>query len=108
MKIPSFSQFKVASNTMDGKKVEINDVLNKEIVVTNFKVSPSKHYKNKGDGTYTRIQFYYLDDETEEKMVLFTGSSVLKEQLEGIMEETGDTPKFRATITKIADYYTFS
>lgn len=105
----SFKDFRTANNTMEGDKIDIEDVLNKSIIVTAYKVAPSKHYRSKGSDTYTRIQFYFEKDTSQTKRVIFTGSSVLQEQLRGIEEEEGGIlPEFKTTIVKISGYYSFS
>jgi len=62
---------------LDGDKVVMDDVLNKQIIITGFKLNKSQHYK---DSTYTIIQFHYFDD-TENKVV-FTSSELINFQLE--------------------------
>ena len=84
---------------LDGAKTKVEDVLNREIVITGFRVTPSK-YNSNGYGKCLTIQ-YELDGA---RYVLFTGSSVLTEQL----EKYGREAPFLATIKKIDRYYTLS
>jgi hypothetical protein len=81
---------------LEGRKRKIGEILNMEILVTAFKISPSK--VNKGD--YLIIQFE-LD---REKQVAFTGSEVLSHQ----MERYKDKIPFHARIIKQDKYFTFS
>lgn len=46
--IPNFDAL-VARKALSGDKVQINDILNKPIIITGFQVSPSK-YKDRGSG----------------------------------------------------------
>jgi hypothetical protein len=68
-----FSDF--AEEKFIGEKIKISKVLNKEIKVLAFQVKKSKIEK---DGFYIQMQIE-VDDE---RKVLFTNSSVLKDQLE--------------------------
>jgi hypothetical protein len=91
-----FSDFSEGPNILDGDKIRIDDVLNRELVVTGFSVRDSKYSKNKS-GNYLTLQV-----EIEgERRVLFTGSDVLIEQ----MTKHGDQIPFAATIKKIDKYY---
>jgi hypothetical protein len=85
-----------------GKKVGINSVLDKEIIVTGFRVKPSK-YKDKCEHCVT-VQFCHAED--GEKFVFFTGSDVLHSQL-AKAKELGMFP-FQATLQKPGNHYTFS
>ncbi len=76
----------------------VEDVLNKEILITAFKAGQRSQFKE--EGHYTTVQF-----EIEgEKHVLFTGSQVLTDQLERYQEHL----PFIATIRKINRYYTLT
>lgn len=81
---------------LEGRKRKMIEILNKEILVTAFKISPSK--VNKGD--YLIIQFE-LDSE---KQVAFTGSEVLSHQL----GRYKDKIPFHAKIIRQDKYFTFS
>lgn len=94
---PNFSDF--ADNRdfpLEGGKSKLNDILNIEVLITAFKISPSKVNK----GNYLTIQFE-LDGE---KHVAFTGSEVLSNQL----ERYKDKIPFRAKIIKQDKYFTLS
>jgi len=87
---------------MDGKKVQLNDILDKEIVVLRYRVKKTKFSEAKNPDCLT-VQFAYPDNE-DVRFVFFSGSSVLMQQL----EKYKDKIPFTATIKKVAKYYTFS
>lgn len=94
---PKFSDFAEESKVFDGDKKRIEDILNQEILILDFKVKVSK---KKQDTLYVTIQFkvgeiYYI---------VFTGSGVLMNQL----EKYKDSIPFYTTIKKIDRYYTFT
>ena len=91
-----FSDFAKEHFPLDGKKLKIEEVLNREITVLAFRVKPSK-YKNEACLT---IQFLLKC----EKYVVFTGSKVLADQSLLYQKEL----PFLATIKKIDKYFTFT
>lgn len=98
------------SPIMDGRKVPLDDILNKEIIVLRYKIKKSKFADAKNPECLT-VQFAYpqsgLDSETvpgAEHFVFFSGSSVLMQQL----EQYKDNLPFQAVIKKIGKYFTFS
>ncbi len=92
-----FSDFASEGNVIDGSKVKIETILDKEIEVLNYKLSDSKYKPNESCLT---IQFKL----GKEKHILFTGSCVLIDQCEEYKEEM----PFLTTIKKVDKYYTFS
>lgn len=94
-----FSDFAKEHNPLDGGKLRIDAILNKEIEVLAIRIKPSK-YGTKGTGACLTIQFL-LDGK---RYVAFTGSGVLAEQAQ---QYQGELP-FLATIKKIDKYYTFT
>lgn len=92
-----FSDF-AEEQTLDGDKVKLDDVLNKEIVVTGYVVTKSK-YKSSGD-MYLKLQF----EVDGARYILFTGSNVLINQIERYHDEI----PFITTIKKVDKFYTFS
>jgi ribosomal protein S8 len=97
--IPRFSVFAKDQLPMPGIKKRINDVLNREIFVVDFKVTQSK----RREGTEClQLQFKF----NNEICVLFTGSHVLIDQLRGA--ENKGIKHFYATIVKIDNYFSFS
>ena len=94
---PKFSDFAEETKVFDGDKKKIEDVLNQEILVVDFKVKSSKH---KQGSLYATIQFKLGDT----NHIVFTGSGVLIDQL----EKYKDSLPFYTTIKKIDRYYTFT
>lgn len=90
-----FSDF--AEEKFIGEKIKISKVLNKEIKVLAFQVKKSKIEK---DCFYIQMQIE-VDDE---RKVLFTNSSVLKDQL----EKYKDNLPFITTIIQPKKYFSFS
>jgi len=88
--------FAEESKVFDGDKKKIDDILNQEILVLDFKV---KNSKQKKDTLYVTIQFKFQ----EENFIIFSGSGVLIEQLEKYKENL----PFYTVIKKIDKYYTF-
>jgi hypothetical protein len=94
---PNFSDFAEETKVFGGDKKKIEDILNQEILIVDFKVKSSKH---KQGSLYATIQFKIGDT----NYIVFTGSGVLIDQLE---KYKGSIP-FYTTIKKIDRYYTFS
>lgn len=80
----------------DGDKIKLDDVLNMEIVVKNYKVSGSKYKSNSCLTLHIVIN--------NENRVIFTGSQVLLEQ---IKRHEAMMP-FATVVKKIDKYYTFT
>lgn len=94
---PRFADFADEVKPFEGDKKKIEEILNKEILIIDFKVKDSKQR----EGTeYVTIQFI-LDEKT---YIVFTGSNVLIEQL----EKYKDNIPFYTQIKKINKYYTFT
>jgi hypothetical protein len=94
-----FSDFAREHIPLDGDKIKIEAILNKEIEVLAVRIKPSK-YGNKGTGACLTIQFV-MDGK---RYVAFTGSGVLTDQAKQYLTEL----PFLATIKKIDKYYTFT
>jgi hypothetical protein len=94
-----FSDFAQEEKPLDGVKVKLDDIVNKEIEIKVFKLANSNFSKNK-NGNYAIIQFVCEG----ELKVLFTGSDVLIDQLEKYKREM----PFLTIIRKINRYYTLS
>ncbi len=92
-----FSDFAEESKLFEGSKKRIDDILNQEILVTDFKIKDSK---KRQDTLYATIQFK-IDNIN---YIVFTGSNVLIDQL----EKYKDNLPFYTTIKKIDRYYTFT
>lgn len=66
-----------------GDKVKISKILNRDIVITNYRIQPSKYPKNKS-GKCLHLQIE-IDGE---KKVIFTGSDVLIHTMEQVKKES--------------------
>lgn len=86
-------------SAIDGSKIKIDNVLNKEILVVAYKIKDSKFNKTNSDKCLS-IQL----ELNKEKYVMFTGSNVLIDQI----EKYKDKLPFISTIIKIDKYFTFS
>lgn len=88
----SFSDFKIKprENTFTGKKIDIDDILNVEIIVTGFKIEDSK---KKAGTKFLTLQIEYENN----KRVVFTGSKNLQDL---ILQVTEDQFPFKTTIRK--------
>lgn len=93
-----FSDFAKDQHQVEGDKISIEEVINKEIVVTSFRVQKSKY--NVGDGTLLTLQL----EVDGEKRIVFTGSTVLKSQVQTYKDKL----PFIATIKKINKYLSFT
>ena len=96
---PNFSSFAHDQLPMPGVKKHIEDILDKPILIVDYKIRKSTRHE---DSNCLQLQFVY----NNEVCVLFTGSSVLLDQIRIAAEKT-DGP-FYATITRIHKYYSFS
>lgn len=94
-----FSDFARELTPLDGAKLKIDSIVNKEILVTGVRLKTSK-FKSDDASRCLTLQF-----ELEgQRYVIFTGSSVLIGQAEKYEQEI----PFVATIKKIDRYYTLS
>ncbi len=96
-KFPAFSVFARGKLPLPGTKMRLDQILNREILVTDFRIMKSKHHPGQDC-----LQFQYLLDDTV--CVSFTGSAVLMDQISSV----GDNIPFNATVVKIDRYYSFS
>lgn len=94
---PKFAVFAKNQIPMPGNKKHLDDIVNREITVVDFRIRKS----NKRDGTECLQMQFLLGDEV---CVLFTGSSVLINQI----QEAKEQMPFNGTIVKIDRYYSFS
>lgn len=86
---------------MEGKKINIYEILNKEVTIVRFKIEPSKYPKFDGDKCmHTQI---IVD---KEPRVLFTASKVLQDIILAVPEVDGFP--FNTTIKKINDHFQFT
>lgn len=96
-----FGDFAKEEHRLEGKKISIDALINKDIDILGFNLSNSKYNKNES-GKYATVQFKY-EGETN-KYVFFSGSDVIIKQLMKYKEEI----PFETKIIKINRYYTFS
>lgn len=86
-------------DVLDGDKIKISDILNKEVVIINYAIRESRYSKNKS-GKYLTLQIKHEG----ERHVIFTGSDVLIEQI----QKYGNKIPFLTTIRKVKRYFTFT
>lgn len=96
-----FSDFAEENPQLDGPKISIDDVVNREIIITGHRLKKSKYGRN-NSGMCLTLQFEFVG--TQEKRIVFTGSDVLIDQIERYAKEI----PFQATIKKIDRYYTLT
>lgn len=101
MDYPEFSDFAEEPKPLEGDKVKISDVLNKEIIITGHEIRDSKYPKNKS-GKCLTLQF--KRSKQADPNILFTGSDVLIDQVDRYAEKI----PFLATIKQVNRYYTLS
>ena len=90
---------KTHSDHLTGEKIKIAKILNKEIVITGFKIDQSKYPKNKS-GQCLCLQ---LEADGEQRVV-FTGSDVLIGIMEQVKKE--DLP-IETKIIQEGEHYEF-
>ena len=92
-----FSDFADEHQPLEGTKLKISDIFNKEIQVLKYRIQPSKYHK-----TLPCLQLQFeMDDDHH---VLFTSSGVLIEQIETYQNKI----PFYTTIKQVGKYYTFT
>jgi hypothetical protein len=94
-----FSEFARENMPLEGSKLKLEEVINREITVTDYRVKDSRYKKESAPRCLT-LQF----DLEGKKYILFTGSNVLVDQIDKYKAEI----PFITTIKKIDKYYTFS
>lgn len=96
---PKYSDFENDS-FLKGDKVTIEEILNKEIVITNIKKEKSKLQQG---GTYNKIQIIdkFVDGQPH-YAIFFSSSGILEKQI----NKYKDNLPFSATIIKQKNYYT--
>ena len=96
-KFPAFSVFARGKLPLPGVKMRLEQILNREILVTDFRIMKSKHHPDQDC-----LQFQFLLD--NQVCVSFTGSGVLIDQITSV----GENIPFNTTVVKIDRYYSFS
>lgn len=94
--IKRFSDFASNEIGLVGEKKPITEVLNKEIIVTSYRILEGKYPAGKD---LLQLQFLYEDT----YFILFTNSKILLRQIKQYEKEI----PFYTTIKKISNYYTF-
>ncbi len=97
----AFSELGIKSpdNFFVGEKIKIAKILNRKIIVRNFKIEKSKYPKNKSGNVLTlQIEI------NNEDHILFTGSDFLINQINQIKE--ADMP-FETIIEKSGEHFEF-
>ena len=92
-----YSDITTARQPLTGDKIKIEKILGEEITVLAYEIKPSTQ---KEDTKYLSLQI----ELENEKRILFTGSTVLMDQIENCK----DNLPFLATIEKIDKFYTFA
>lgn len=92
-----FSDFAVNEHILEGLKIPIEEVLDKPIVINNYRLNKSK-FKSESDCLMLQTQI------NGQLRVIFTGSKVLSD----LCEKYKDHLPFEAKIIKIKKYYTFA
>lgn len=99
--IHSFSDFATDEQVLEGDKVKIESLLNKEIIVLRYKIRDSKYSDN--SKMCVTVQFCEPDNQSVKK-IFFTGSTVIQDLLEKYKEQL----PFKTVIKKIDRYFTFT
>lgn len=85
---PKFSDFSEEETGLDGDKKKIEEILNKEILITGYRIGKSRYR----DKDYLTLQFENGGD----KYIVFSGSGVLMKQA----QKYEDKMPFHTTIKK--------
>ncbi len=94
-----FSEFANEPPVLDGSKINMSSIINKEILVIGYRITNSKYNANNSSKCLTiHIELDNI------RYVVFTGSLVLIEQIEKYKEQI----PFLATIKKIDKYLSFT
>lgn len=90
-----FSDFATNDIAITGEKIKLENILEKEIIIKGYKINNSKY----NNGKLLTLQFELRNKE----YIIFTGSSVLIEQIEKYKNEI----PFITKIEKINKFYSF-
>jgi hypothetical protein len=99
----SFSQFNIKTTTkgFEGDKIKIAKILNREIIIHDFKIDDSKCFKDRGTGKCLQLQISI----NNEKHIVFTSSSGL---IDAIHQVPKDSFPFTTTIIEENDRFIFT
>lgn len=95
--LDTFAQLARDKLPLPGTKKRMDDILNKPIVVLDFRINKSNKRENS-----QCLQIQFLDNQNVH--VVFTGSAVLINQI----QEIKDKLPMKTTVVKIDKYYSFS
>ncbi len=101
MYMNKFSDFASDEKSFIGDKIKIEEILEKDIVLHDYKETKSK-YPEKGGGFCLTLSIEIVGN--PQKNIIFTGSSVIANQCRKYKEMM----PFSTKITKINKYYTFT
>lgn len=88
---------------MDGDKLKMEDILDKEIILLNCKITKSKAYEN---SKCAELHYYFSNDATKTHYITFTSSEVIIDKL-NIIASTRTVPfNVSVTPTRIGKYLT--
>jgi len=99
----SFSQFNIkpTSRGFEGDKIKMSKILNREIVVHDYKIEDSKVFKDRGSGKCLHLQISF----NKEKHIVFTSSSGL---IDAIQQVPATDFPFTATIIQEGERFLFT
>ncbi|MFA5407903.1 MAG: hypothetical protein WC343_03930 [Bacilli bacterium] len=97
--IPRFCDFADEKKRLEGTKIRVADIINKEIRITDYSIDLSK-FPTKDGASKNRLMLEFILD--GEKHVTFTGSEVLM----ALIQKYAHKIPFYATIKHIDRYYT--
>ena len=92
-----FSDFSEEEKPIEGTKLKLDEILNKELLIVGCRFNRSRYGRNQSGDVLT-LQFE-LDGT---RHIVFTGSDVLNKQMRKYEKEL----PFTATIVKVDKYYT--
>lgn len=97
----AFKDFQITSSRVafTGDKIKIDRILNREIVVHDYKIEKSKFEKASGKCLFLQIEI------GQTKHVVFTGSTGLMDQIEKVPR---DKLPFKTTIVKENERFEFT
>jgi hypothetical protein len=100
----TYSELAIRSKNLEGKKIEIESILDQEIIVRDYRINNSKYGKEGSKRLDLQIEYQ------GETRLIFTGSGVLMEDIAKIPVEGFP---FRCRIIKVAfgarnHYYKFT
>ena len=98
-----FSQFniEIKSKGFEGDKIKMSKILNKEIIVYDFKIEDSKVFADRGSGKCLHLQISFNDV----KHIIFTSSCGL---INAITQLSSEDFPFSTTIIEENDRFKFS